>query len=269
MNESINPQEVLAVFTTLVVLLIGFITTILLLYKRKTEIQKIAYIELEHKFSKSLLESKIEIQEQTMSQISNDIHDEMGSTISLIRIKLNIIEPEDIESTRKHITELQSIALQVANKLRNISHSLNSSITKHGFAQAITTTLDQLREATNLEVFYEIIGHEYPIRHDQEIIIYRMCQEIINNVIKHANAEILSFKIWYMHDQLKIEIKDNGKGFNVSQQTKKINKQAGLGLSSIVDRSKLINADLQIDSEEGKGSVFVIKVPFQEIQFFK
>lgn len=253
----------------LTVLLIGFIVTVLLLYRRKSGIQKRAYIEFEHKFSKSLLESKIEIQEQTMSQISNDIHDEMGSTISLIRIKLDIIEPEDIESTRKHITELQNIALQVANKLRNIAHSLNSSITKYGFAQAIATTLDQLKEAKNLKVIYEIIGNEYPIRNEQEIIIYRMCQEIINNVIKHAEADVLSFKIKYMQDQLKIEIKDNGKGFNVLEQTKKANQQAGLGLSSIMNRSKLINADLQINSEEGKGSLFVITVPIVEIQSFK
>ena len=208
-------------------------------------------------FEQTLLRSQLEIQEQTFAHISQEMHDNISQVLSLVRLNLNTL---NAPANAEKITLMDELLEKVLTDLRNLSQSLDADyIRKNGWATTVTKLLQHLQNTgkytTQIQMDEDLplLGHEKPI------ILFRMIQEVINNIVKHAAADTILLKAQRDGRKLVISIRDNGKGFD-SQAT-----SDGAGLRNLETRSKLINADMAISSEPGSGTSVIISIKPESI----
>ncbi len=241
-----------SLFVLLLIIAIFFLFRIYL--KRKNSLlldkQKMAV-----QFEQTLLQSKLEIQEQTFADISREIHDNIGQVLSLARINLNTLNNPLDNGKLNLVDELMEKAI---TDLRNLSHALDADlIRKKGWLEPTQKLLRDLEKSGKYTTKLSIAENPPPLGNDRPIILFRMIQEIINNIIKHASANSIMLEVTRQNDRLQILIKDNGKGFN------KEKVMAGAGLRNLENRSKMIAASLQVNSEPGKGTAITISVKLE------
>jgi signal transduction histidine kinase len=203
-------------------------------------------------FEQTLLKSKLEIQEHTFNDISREIHDNIGQVLSLVRINLNTLKAPDDTDKVDLMDELMGKAI---TDLRSLSHSLDADhIRNKGWLTAVTKLLNDLKKTGKYTIEIEHDEELPELGNDKPIILFRMIQEIINNIIRHAEANTIHLAAKKENSKLVIKLRDNGKGFDTEQNS------GGVGLQNLQNRSKMINADLSLLSEAGKGTAITISI---------
>jgi signal transduction histidine kinase len=208
-------------------------------------------------FEQTLLQSKLEIQEHTFQYISQELHDNIGQVLSLVSINLNTLyAPNDGHK----ISQMDDLLGKALVDLRNLSHSLDADhIRDNGWHTPVRKLLQQLENTGKYTTSLKISDDLPPLGNDKPIILFRMIQEVINNITKHAVADKITFEAQKQNGGLLISIQDNGKGF-INQGI-----SGGAGLRNLENRAKLIHADLAINSEPGKGTLVTISVKTDKI----
>lgn len=240
--------------TILLLALTGFIIIFTILHhKRKTKHQ-IELTTIKQVYQQELLKTQLEIQEQTLQNISQEIHDNIGQVLSLAKLNLNILLPQcDHLPLMADTHHLVSGAI---NDLRNLSKSLNSDrITDIDLIDSIQHELQLLEKTKLFTICLNVTGDHFFIEKDKKIILFRMFQEIINNTIKHANADCIKVFFNFLPDAFQLTISDNGKGF---LQSDRFN---GIGLRNLRNRSELIGATCEILTTPGQGVKTSIILP--------
>lgn len=202
---------------------------------------------------------KVEVQEKTFQLISQEIHDNIGQLLSLIKLNLNTINVQEPTNAGEKISDTKEIVSQAINELRDLSKSLNSNTVKQiGLSEAIKRELNHATKTGLFRINFNQIG-DYTRSNDQkELIIFRIFQETLNNIFKHANAKNLQLE--YLKDQLKLTISDDGKGFDMSE-LQKVGTLTGLGVQNMYTRANAIGAKLQMSTTIGKGTIIEVGVP--------
>jgi signal transduction histidine kinase len=203
-------------------------------------------------FEQTLLKSRLEIQEHTFANISRELHDNLGQVLSLLSIHLNTLKaPNEADK----IQLMDNLLGKAITDMRNLSHSLDADyIRNNGWADPVCKLLDDLNKTGKYSTHVSVEEDLPSLGSEKPIILFRMIQEVINNIIKHARANTLSFKAKKENDRVVITIQDNGQGFN----RQKIRE--GSGLRNLENRSKMINAGITIESEEGLGTLVTISI---------
>ena len=195
---------------------------------------------LQEKFAQELLRA----QEEERKRISKDLHDGLGQSLLLIKNKV-ALQPGD------HTGEMLDTAI---NELRSIARSLHPmQLEKLGLGKAIEQMLDQIDEETELFVSADITLPKDLIPKETELQLYRIAQEVLNNVLKHSEAKALRFNLSEEVGKIKMTIEDNGKGFDFSER---YNDFQSLGLKTLKERTASIRGRMNVQSEKGKGSKF-------------
>ena len=217
--------------------------------------------KMENEFNRVLLTSQLEIQEQTRKTISQEIHDNIGQVLSLAKLNLNRIDLTRPEGLSEKITDSKNLVAKAIQDLRDLSKSLNTdNISAVGFVGSVAYELEMIRKAgfhTTIEVEGEIIR----IEPQKELIIFRIVQEILNNIMKHAEANSIFVSIVYTSKGLLLNIKDDGKGFDLSLIEQQHRTENGLGIRNMHNRAVLINADFKMNSTIGGGTRVQINLP--------
>lgn len=212
--------------------------------------------DLKNSFDKSLLQSKSEIQEQTFKTISQEIHDNIGQMLTLVKLNLNTIDTEKSGQSNEKLNNAKEILGQVIQDLRDLSKTLNSdTITKIGIVQAIKMELRGIEKAVSIKTIFECNLNPLTLDPHVELILFRIMQESLHNIIKHAKASLIKVCMECSDHSLQLFISDNGIGFDKEIYT------SGSGLSNIGSRCKLINAAFEIQSSKGKGTEVSISLP--------
>lgn len=203
-------------------------------------------------FEQTLLTSKLEIQEQTFTHIAQEIHDNIGQVLSLVRLNLNTLGPTMDEQKIEGMDHLMEKAIA---DLRHLSHSLDTNvILQNGWLKAVENLLAELQRTSKYNVLFTTDEDLPSLGNEKSIILYRMIQEIINNILKHSDATEIVFNTTGKNDSILVDISDNGKGFDIYTVSK------GAGLQNLETRSRMINASLSITSETGKGTNLSIAI---------
>ena len=217
--------------------------------------------ELKNIYEREVLKTQLETQSHTFAMISQELHDNVGTLISMGIVHLKSL-PEFLgESADKNILEANKTLDEAMGILRDISRSINPDyIQKLGLSQSIRNELDRFKRTKMFATKYQTEGEEFPIDPQKQMIIFRIFQEALNNVIKHANAKDISVALRFEKPLLELLVQDNGRGFvYLSDQGGYVNQS---GIANMTKRAKLINATLLIKSEIGKGSE--IKLTYHE-----
>jgi signal transduction histidine kinase len=254
--------------STLFLLLVGaFATRYVFLYQRKRFVHQQEMMELKEAFSHTLLQSKLEIQEQTLDHIAKELHANVGHLVSLIQIGLEELSMQTSGKAKENTLETQGLTKQLFSELRALNASLNTDLIMHiGFVQALNNELIRLGTAKKYRISFNKTGQEYRLRPEHEIILFRLCQEVLNNVAKHAEAKALSITLNYSPAEFVLEIADDGKGFNVEQALEQSGEKSSTGLINIQKRARIINGTVHISSSPGNGTTFIISIKKDAIQ---
>ena len=206
----------------------------------------------------NLLKTQLEVQEQTMKTIAADLHDNIGQLLSLTNLTLGSIIAAD-EKTAKKLGDSQQLVRRSIKELRQLANLLHGEkIIEAGLADAIAYETEWLKKSGSYKVNFEnYIGEEPKRSPEKDLILFRLLQEAINNIIKHASATEITITLDYYHGSILLSITDNGVGFVVEHVLTK-----GMGLSSLFRRAKSMQGEIDIISAIKKGTTITIKVPY-------
>ena len=260
-----NPEIYFVIIIGIILglLLVGFIVTTLFLYKRRQQRQEQEMAIIKDKYEKEVLRSQLEIQENTFKTISQELHDNIGQMLSVVKLSLSAMNIE-----KEHPAyELAKHSGQVLNKaildLSDLTKSMHTDrITDVGLVESIRFELAAIKNMGLLQVRFLVTGTEFQLPEQKAIFLFRIFQEILNNILKHSKASLVTVGLNYLSDDtFVLEVEDNGVGFNELEKQQSVLSSKGVGLKSMVNRAQLIGADISIKGGIGKGARIVIKLP--------
>jgi len=214
---------------------------------------------LKKTFELELLKSQFEVQEHIMQNIAGNLHDNIGQLLSLTSITLSSINSSSFQEGK--IKTAEELTLRAIRELRQLSRMMNGQeLLKKNLAHAIAFEIDWIKKGTDYEVsFIDNSSHTNPNNADKELILFRLFQEIISNVIRHAQATTINIEINQTFELLSLSVKDNGKGFVLEE---KLQLQDGMGLFNISKRALMMNGTFNIHSVPGSGTEISVSIPY-------
>lgn len=207
------------------------------------------------------LQSMVEGQENERKRLARELHNHFGSLLATIKVNMNAIDEYAIPNYKTLITLVD----QACSDIRNLSHSLNIGISDDfGLVPALKELTANLRQANGLEVEFTASMCREEIGSANEIIIYRIIQELISNVLKHAEASKLSVQLTCFEEDnlINIIVQDNGKGFDANKQKK---TSLGIGLKSLIEMIADQQGEISFDSNPASGTTVNIDLPITPI----
>jgi|GEM_PF-276155 len=211
------------------ILLIAIIIITAILYHNRKRSHKIDLLN----FQNTLIQAQYEVQEQTMQTIGADLHDNIGQLLSLTSLTLNSIELDNAAKSRQKIDAAIDLTIRSIKEMRLLGKLLQGDqLMVLGLPEAIQYEINWLEKSGKYKVSYTDDG-EMPAANnpDKDLIIFRIMQEILNNIIKHASATEISIKLEFPEGQLQLEITDNGIGFDSDNLPV---EQRGMGLHGLL-----------------------------------
>lgn len=260
MPNSSNIVLAIISVTLLFMLLASFIITLVMLYQKRTKEYEQEKQLLQANFQQELLKSQLEIQEANFKTISQEIHDNIGQALSFIKLSINTIDVAEQESAKEKLVESKLLLTKVIQDLRDLSRTLNPDfINEIGLVQAIDQQVVFLNKSGLYKADLQVKGNaeKYPLQN--ELVVFRIVQELLNNIVKHADAHAITIVMDYQLEQLAIIVTDDGKGFDTLALQAETN--TGLGLRNMVNRMQLIKGAIDINSSTGNGTQAFITVP--------
>ena len=222
--------------------------------------QKFQQAQIEHQ--KELLGAIIESQEAERKRIGQDLHDDVGTTVSGLRLLIEMFKPTGGED-KNHQDFTQStktIIDKIVKDVRNISHNLSpTTLRYYGLAAAITEHCTIINQSGKLEITLDNnakqVLEQLPI--STSTALYRVLEELLNNTIKHSGASKANINLRTENDNIYIDYADNGKGLPANIELVK----KGMGMQNIESRLLNINANYSLDPYSGKGFYIKIECP--------
>lgn len=195
--------------------------------------------------------------EKERARIAHDLHDELGPLLSAVKMKINSFELSDkedkiqVEKTNTHIDE-------VIKRIREISFNLMpNSLLRKGLAPAVKELVGYLNNSTKIKFYFK---SELSPELSEEIAVnlYRIIQEVVHNTIKHAKATEFQIELTTDKNQVVLNMKDNGIGFDYTNESR---ENVGFGLRSLLRRSEILNGKMYIESGINKGTTYIFEIP--------
>ncbi len=237
-----NGKFVLIVSTVLILIIVISLIILFTVFQKKKNSLVEKQLEEQKRFEKEIAETQIEIREETLRNISWELHDNIGQLLTLAKIQLQ-------NTTKENIQEVSETIAKGLKEVRALSKLINPEAIKNiDLQEALQLEIDRFNRLNFIKSDLQIIGNQQKIDEKSSIIIFRILQEFFSNTIKHSKASELNVLLDYQDSLLQITASDNGIGFSSDE------KMDGIGLINIKNRAKLIGAEIQFKSEIDKGT---------------
>lgn len=201
-------------------------------------------------------------QEGERNRIGKDLHDSLGAMLSTIKLHMSTIKPADNQVTKNNYEKTKHLLDDACEEVRKISRDMMPiTLENYGLDVALGELVDKFTSVAGPQVIYQSFGQNYILSKENELFIYRIIQELINNSIKHANASEILVQINFMEDKMVITVEDDGKGFYYHPELFK-----GMGLKNLDYRVQYLHGEMSIDTQPNHGTTIVIEIPAQILQ---
>lgn len=254
MNSNDLYLGLLGITLLIIILVASVIISVIISNKQRVE-QKAKISMLELTYEKELRDAETEVKEQLMGYFSREIHDNVGHTLTYMRL---LIENKKIDdpSLIEVFKPIETFLVQASDQLRMLSRSMNTDyIQQLDLKEAITLEVERLRNISQNKVEL-IIGDssdELILDKNQQLMAFRIFQEILNNSIKHSAASKISIR--YKMKNYILQVEDNGKGFSIDD-VQYSNRSSGL--NNMKKRAELAKMTLDIVAQPEKGSILTL-----------
>ena len=257
-NYKIAKQKLIIIGIVLFMFFSGFI--VYLLYRRYQWKQQARLSNEVQRQQELAAIAVLDAEMRERNRVATDLHDGVGQMMSAVKINLSAFSTQQLSNDKEATEVMQKIIVLVdesCKEIRNVSHNMMpSALLKNSLVTAIQVFIQELNvQQPTIDFIHEGFENSFP--QNVELIIYRIIQEAVNNVIKHAAAKHL--QITMMNDQqgLQILIEDDGKGIDL----KRHQETAGVGLKNIRARVHFLKGVIEINSAQGAGAVLSIHIP--------
>jgi signal transduction histidine kinase len=270
MQEKLSEVTLILIGSTVVILVLtGLIAISLFINQKRKYRHRQEKSEMKNNFDRELLRSQLEIQHQSFESISRELHDNVGTLISIAMVHIrSIATPVEKEEAQK-ITEAESLLNEAMTTLKDISLSINpEKISRLGWQQSFIAELDRIRKTNLFTIQYMEEGVPFAIELPKQVIIFRILQETLNNILKHSNGSNIYAGIRCADPLLIISIRDDGKGLPLSMQEDASPWGAagpgesagagGSGMKNMLARAAMLPAILDIDSSPETGTTVTL-----------
>lgn len=252
-----NANEIYFLMTIGILIMLSLALAFIVFFNRSQrkifeEQMRVQQLQLEHQAQ--LLYSNIRTQEEERKRIAKDLHDEVGSKLNVIHLNLHRVKKGTAETPTADdaVSDMFVLINDTIDTTRRISHDLlPPTLENFGLQEAIKELCDSYQKADSAVAFqFELLQNdERPTDKMVEVNLFRVLQELISNSLKHGKPSQISIRLWLGSQELRLEYRDNGKGFDVE----KLKGKNGLGMQNIESRMKMIHAKYELDSKVGEG----------------
>lgn len=248
----------LLIFGTLLFTLFAVFTILYIaLQKKKQYHHHMEKQEMQHRFSKELLSSQLEVQEQTLKHLSAELHDNIAQLLGMAKMQLHVLEDSADEEYKEIATETTQLVADAIKDIRQMSHTMNGTyILDHGLKASIQKDLKRIEDATRIKCNFNLTGEAFSIGNEKELMLFRIIQECIANAVKHGKPYSINVSLEYTAAALRVVVADDGKGFDTGTT-----QSDGLGLNNIKERTALLSGEVHFKSESTKGTTVTISIP--------
>ncbi|AKQ47203.1 hypothetical protein TH63_18650 [Rufibacter radiotolerans] len=251
-----SPSDIIPIIligTAILLVLALFIVSFLFTYQKKQMLYLREKEQLRVNYEKAISESQLEVQEETLKYVGRELHDNIGQILSLI--KMNLHDPANPD----RVTVAKDLIGGAIQDVRSLSKNLNNDWADDiGLPQLIMLELEKIQRGglIQTELFYD--GFPCPLDSKKKLIVFRVFQESLNNILKHARATEITVQLHEKEpaESFYLEIADNGVGFDLQ------NAQLGSGLTNIRKRMEAIQGQVAVKSRVGSGTRTEIELSY-------
>ena len=210
---------------------------------------------------RQLGEHMLNVEEEERRRISRELHDEVGQSMQVIRLYLEMIRsslPEEARHVAERLDETQKLTEQTIEEMRRLIAALSPNVLEDlGLPASIRQFVSNFRRTFAGQVSLQMSGLDH-LPKSTQIMIYRLVQECFNNIIKHSNANDVLLRVGRKNGHIQVKVQDDGVGFDLSEASR---KRGSFGLSGMRERVALLGGDIDIESALGKGTRVEIAIP--------
>jgi two-component system, NarL family, sensor kinase len=221
---------------------------------QQTELQKQEIRDLQQQHELQALQAMIRGQEEERKRIAQDLHDGLGGLLSTVKLNFQGLTDHD----SPEVTKTGVLIDEACSEVRRISHNMMPhALMGMGLTAAIQDLVAQLQTGSDIDFSFQNLNYDGALKEDQEIVVYRITQELLTNTIKHSKAASVIVQISQHNGTFSLVVEDNGVGFD----TGAMNVREGLGLQSVKSRVHLLKGRYSNESKKGEGTTLSIEIP--------
>jgi two-component system sensor histidine kinase UhpB len=218
------------------------------------------------KLERKYLSRIIEAQESERKRISRELHDEMGQALTAIKFNLDILEkdlPQTLPAVRERLKETKSLSNQTLTAMRQLSMDLRPTMLDDvGLIPTLRWYIQSFSNRLNIQSNFQAVGFEEKLPPQIETAFYRILQEALNNIAKHAEAGRVEISLERRDSLISASVTDNGRGFDPVRALRPECLERGLGILGMEERVSLLGGKMDIQSKPGSGTYIYIEVPY-------
>ncbi|MFT3705246.1 MAG: histidine kinase [Agriterribacter sp.] len=240
----------------LFIILIVFVLAFFSQYRKKLR----SYLLLEQVHKEQLMQTQFETQEQAFTVISQELHDSIAQTLSLAKIQVSILKDRN-ELDVSMLSEVTENITSAMSDIRNLSHSIDSDrLRTISIISSLSHEIKRVNKCQRTRAVLKVYGDERPMEPKKKLLLFRMVQESLQNVIKHAAASYVSIELNFKEQLLHAAIADNGRGFDYKGEKTGIK---GSGLRNIRTRALLGGGNCSVISSANQGTTILLDIPYE------
>ena len=199
---------------------------------------------------------QLRAQEAERKRVARDLHDEVNQSLTAILLRLEALAQVAPPRLRDELAETKGLANQAMGELLQLARQLRpTALDDHGFVPAIEEQLRRFKAQHGIDTRLSTEGDLSELGSDQQLVLYRVTQEALNNIARHARAKHVSVQIDRADGKVALKVKDDGSGFVVRDT------ERGLGLDGMAERARLVNGEFAVNSRPGRGTTLTLRVP--------
>lgn len=196
-------------------------------------------------------------QEQERRRLASDLHDEVNQALTALLLRLEALGQEVPPESAAEVAELKKLVNQAMEELLNLARQLRpAALDDHGLIPAIKAQLSRFAERTGIEVRLDAQGEMEGLGDDEQTAVYRIVQEALTNIGRHADAKSVEVQIARGGYGTLLRIQDDGTGFDASSPN-----GGGLGLEGMAERARVVGGELDVRSAPGAGTSLTVRLP--------
>lgn len=227
------------------------------IYQKRLISKQLELNQIRSKQQEELLRTSMMVQERERKRFAEDLHDDIGAMLSVIKLNLNRLEKKSDEGEVRIIAgDTKNNLDQVIHQIRRITRDLlPPSLERFGLGSAVQELIEWLPDTVSLRVVCIESGEIRRFESSREMAVFRIIQELLNNSLKYSEASRIDIRMRYGQEFLCVVVSDNGKGYDINEA-----KGKGLGLQNLEGRANVIQARLKLKSWPRKGSAGILVV---------
>jgi two-component system sensor histidine kinase UhpB len=195
-------------------------------------------------------------QEEERRRLARDLHDEVNQALTAILLRLEALAQETPPERAPEVIELKRLVNQAMDELLNLARQLRpSALDDHGLVAALETQMKRFSARTGIEARMDTGGEPDKVAEVVQTAIYRVAQEALTNVTRHAGATVVELVVAQTNGEVELRVSDDGRGFDPAV------RGGGLGLVGMAERARLVGGELDVRSAPGGGTTITLRVP--------